>query len=122
MPVIPNRETAWPLRVYSAHWTEPGRTHRPVSGALDGSLNSSAHLTVMKTEKIRDRSTNTTTLSLVDDVLSLTELCTQLQVSAQTIYDLRSQGRGPRGFRVGRELRRHRPRPDGPTCAATPAR
>ena len=26
-------------------------------------------------------------------------------VSAQTIYDLRSQGRGPRGFRVGRELR-----------------
>jgi len=81
-----------------------------------------AHLTVMKTEKIRDRSTNTTTLSLVDGVLSLTELCTQLQVSAQTIYDLRSQGRGPRGFRVGRELRRHRPRPDGPTCAATPAR
>jgi predicted DNA-binding transcriptional regulator AlpA len=26
-------------------------------------------------------------------------------VPAQTIYDLRSQGRGPRGFRVGRELR-----------------
>ena len=23
----------------------------------------------------------------------------------QTLYDLRSQGRGPRGFRVGRELR-----------------
>jgi excisionase family DNA binding protein len=59
----------------------------------------------MKTELIRDSSANATTLSLVDGVLSLSELCTQLQVSAQTIYDLRSQGRGPRGFRVGRELR-----------------
>lgn len=64
-----------------------------------------AHLTVMKTERIRDRAANLTTLSLVDGVLSLSELCAQLQVSAQTIYDLRSQGRGPRGFRVGRELR-----------------
>jgi excisionase family DNA binding protein len=64
-----------------------------------------AHLTVMKTEKIRDRSASVTTLSLVDGVLSLSELCAQLQVCAQTIYDLRSQGRGPRGFRVGRELR-----------------
>ena len=64
-----------------------------------------AHLTVMKTEEIRDRSANFTTLSLGDGVLSLSELCAQLQVSAQTIYDLRSQGRGPRGFRVGRELR-----------------
>ncbi len=45
------------------------------------------------------------TLSLVDGVLSLSQLSAQLQVSAQTIYDLRSQGRGPRGFRVGRELR-----------------
>ncbi|HET9500840.1 MAG TPA: helix-turn-helix domain-containing protein [Marmoricola sp.] len=44
-------------------------------------------------------------LTLIEQVLSLTELCAQLHVSAQTIYDLRSQGRGPRGFRVGRELR-----------------
>lgn len=64
-----------------------------------------AHLRVMKTVKIRDTSAKAPTLSLVDGVLSLSELCTQLQVSAQTIYDLRSQGRGPRGFRVGRELR-----------------
>jgi predicted DNA-binding transcriptional regulator AlpA len=63
------------------------------------------HLTVMKTEKHRDTSPTAPTLALVDGVLSLSELCTQLQVSAQTIYDLRSQGRGPRGFRVGRELR-----------------
>jgi excisionase family DNA binding protein len=59
----------------------------------------------MKTEKLRDTSPTAPTLSLVDGVLSLSELCEQLHVSAQTIYDLRSQGRGPRGFRVGRELR-----------------
>ena len=64
-----------------------------------------AHLRVMKSETIRDTSANAATLSLVDGVLSLSELCAQLQVSTQTIYDLRSQGRGPRGFRVGRELR-----------------
>jgi excisionase family DNA binding protein len=38
-------------------------------------------------------------------VLSLSGLAARLGVSVQTIYDLRSQGRGPRGFRVGRELR-----------------
>lgn len=36
---------------------------------------------------------------------SVRELAARLQVSVQTIYDLRSQGRGPRGFRIGRELR-----------------
>lgn len=37
--------------------------------------------------------------------LSIQELAARLHVSAQTIYDLRSQGRGPVGFRVGRHLR-----------------
>jgi excisionase family DNA binding protein len=32
-------------------------------------------------------------------------LALQLHVSVQTLYDLRSQGRGPTGFRVGRHLR-----------------
>lgn len=41
----------------------------------------------------------------LDTVLSLSELAARLGVTVQTIYDLRSQGRGPRGFRVGRELR-----------------
>lgn len=63
------------------------------------------HLRVMETENVRDTSGHATMLSLVDGVLSLSELSAQLQVSAQTIYDLRSQGRGPRGFRVGRLLR-----------------
>ena len=38
-------------------------------------------------------------------MLSISELAADLGVSVQAIYDLRSQGRGPRGFRVGRELR-----------------
>lgn len=38
-------------------------------------------------------------------VVTLSQLAVQLGVSIQTLYDLRSQGRGPRGFRVGRELR-----------------
>ena len=37
--------------------------------------------------------------------LSLSELAARLGVKPQTIYDLRSEGRGPKGFRVGSELR-----------------
>ncbi len=36
---------------------------------------------------------------------SVKDLADELHVSAQTIYDLRTQGRGPVGFRVGRCLR-----------------
>ena len=45
-----------------------------------------------------------TTTETLDTVLSLSELA-RLGVTVQTIYDLRGRGRGPRGFRVGRELR-----------------
>lgn len=41
----------------------------------------------------------------IEPVVSLSELAARLGVSPQTIYDLRSQGRGPRGFRIGRQLR-----------------
>ena len=41
----------------------------------------------------------------VEPVLTLSQLAAHLSVPVQTLYDLRSQGRGPRGFRVGRELR-----------------
>jgi excisionase family DNA binding protein len=41
----------------------------------------------------------------IEPVLTLSELAAVLTVSVQTLYDLRSKGRGPRGFRVGRELR-----------------
>ncbi len=67
-----------------------------------------AHVRVMKSKKANKPlgvDPKPQVLSIVDGVLSLSELCAQLQVSAQTIYDLRSHGRGPRGFRVGRELR-----------------
>lgn len=40
-----------------------------------------------------------------EPALSVQQLAKELHVSAQTIYDLRSQGRGPTGFRVGRHLR-----------------
>jgi excisionase family DNA binding protein len=105
MPGIPNQGDgmATPRLLRTLGPTGPNLS--PVLGRsrrLPGVL---GHLTVMNNEKTRDRSENVTTLSLVDGVLSLSELCSQLQVSAQTIYDLRSQGRGPRGFRVGRELR-----------------
>lgn len=41
----------------------------------------------------------------LDPIYSLSELAAHLGVPAQTLYDLRHRGRGPRGFRVGRELR-----------------
>jgi excisionase family DNA binding protein len=41
----------------------------------------------------------------LDPVVTMSQLAARLGVSVQTFYDLRSQGRGPRGFRVGRELR-----------------
>jgi excisionase family DNA binding protein len=63
------------------------------------------HLLVMDAKTTRSDNPDHPHLHLVEQVLSLSELCAHLHVSAQTIYDLRSQGRGPRGFRVGRELR-----------------
>ena len=63
---------------------------RPRSGHL-------AHLVGMDTDTAHSEA--------IEPVLSLSELAARLRVSVQTLYDLRSQGRGPRGFRVGRELR-----------------
>ena len=64
-----------------------------------------AHLPFMDPKADAENPTTRPQLRLIEQVLSLSELCAHLQVTAQTIYDLRSQGRGPRGFRVGRELR-----------------
>jgi excisionase family DNA binding protein len=63
------------------------------------------HLPVMEAKTTHTADQDRPSLRPIEQVLSLSELCAHLQVSAQTIYDLRSQGRGPRGFRVGRELR-----------------
>ena len=41
----------------------------------------------------------------LDRALSLSQLAARLGVKPQTIYDLRSEGRGPKGFRIGSQLR-----------------
>ena len=41
----------------------------------------------------------------LEPVLTTSELAEYLGVHAQAIYDLRTDGRGPSGIRVGRELR-----------------
>ncbi len=64
-----------------------------------------AHLLIMDATTTPSADPGRPQLQLIEQCLSLTELCAHLQVSVQTIYDLRSQGRGPRGFRVGRGLR-----------------
>ncbi len=73
-----------------------------------------AHLTGMDTTTAThaaaaDRATYTgTAANAAEDtepLLTLSELAARLSVSVQTLYDLRSKGRGPRGFRIGRELR-----------------
>ena len=46
-----------------------------------------------------------TTRDALEPVFTITELATQLSVSTQALYDLRSKGRGPTFFRVGRQLR-----------------
>lgn len=49
--------------------------------------------------------TTITAHGTIEPVLTLSQLAAHLSVNVQTLYDLRSKGRGPRGFRVGRELR-----------------
>ncbi|MFV0459825.1 MAG: helix-turn-helix transcriptional regulator [Actinomycetales bacterium] len=41
----------------------------------------------------------------LEPVLTTSELAAHLGVPVQTIHDLRHHGRGPRGIRIGRELR-----------------
>lgn len=47
----------------------------------------------------------TNATSATAPTMTLSELADLLSVSTQALYDLRSKGRGPRGFRVGRKLR-----------------
>jgi excisionase family DNA binding protein len=48
---------------------------------------------------------DTTVRSATEPSMTLSELAAFLSVSNQALYDLRSKGRGPRGFRVGRQIR-----------------
>jgi len=56
-----------------------------------------AHLRGVGHNQSRDRG--------LDRALSLSELAARLGVKPQAIYDLRSEGRGPKGFRIGAQLR-----------------
>ncbi|WP_244929275.1 helix-turn-helix domain-containing protein [Nocardioides sp. W7] len=51
-------------------------------------------------ETSRDAAPDQTT-----SVVTLAQLADELSVPVKTLYDLRSKGRGPRGFRIGRQLR-----------------
>ena len=77
---------------------------RGLAGCLGGSRASAdglAHLLGMDSTTNIEDLTDRSMLTRVEQVISPSELCAHLNVTAQTIYDLRSQGRGPRGFRVG---------------------
>lgn len=50
-------------------------------------------------------STHDSRTDVLEPALSIHELAVQLGVKVQALYDLRCQGRGPTGFRVGRHLR-----------------
>ena len=72
----------------------------PLWGGLDQASVGLAHLGVMDTTHITH-----TTRDALEPVFTITELATELSVSTQALYDQRSKGRGPTGFRVGRQLR-----------------
>ena len=55
------------------------------------------HLRVMDTEKLFRLG--------LEPVLTTSELAEYVGVQVQAIYDLRTDGRGPSGIRVGREIR-----------------
>jgi len=75
-------------------------SHRALSSLLELSVGyavTPAHLRYMDSGGTSD--------SGLGNYVSLAELAAELKVSIQTIYDLRSKGRGPHGFRVGTQLR-----------------
>ncbi len=92
-------------------WSHKGNTYasqidllRPCLGRSGSRSACLAHLAPM--EPTNTAASNATVVhGAFEQAWSLKELAGRLQVSCQTIYDLRSQGRGPRGFRIGRELR-----------------
>ena len=77
-----------------------GNTPSIIRSSLGGPRNHAtrpAHLSVMDS--------NEQFPSAADSVITLQQLAAKLGVTVQTLYDLRSQGRGPNGFRIGRQLR-----------------
>lgn len=78
---------------------------RPLGASRPASVRL-AHLPCMEPDQAsRAPSDGVLRPTVFEPVLSLRELAAELHVSCQTLYDLRSQGRGPTGFRIGRCLR-----------------
>jgi len=79
----------------STHLLQPPVTkvHDPVRISWGGL----GHLLVMDTQRLSGLG--------LEPVLTTSELAEYLGVQAQAIYDLRTDGRGPSGIRVGREIR-----------------
>lgn len=73
-------------------------------GALSSLLELSGRYAVTPAH-LRCMESGGTSESGLGNYVSLAELAAELKVSVQTIYDLRSKGRGPHGFRVGTQLR-----------------
>lgn len=69
------------------------KVHAPVRVVWDGL----EHLWVMDTQRLSGLG--------LEPVLTTRELAEYLGVNTQAIYDLRTDGRGPSGIRVGREIR-----------------
>ena len=63
------------------------------------------HLIGMETTAKRQAADRLALERVLDPVVTMSQLASQLGVSVQTLYDLRCQGRALRGFRLGRELR-----------------
>jgi excisionase family DNA binding protein len=74
-----------------------GPPERKVLGRFRLVWGALGHLCVMDSERISGLG--------LEPVLTTSELAEYLGVQAQAIYDLRADGRGPSGIRVGRELR-----------------
>lgn len=70
-----------------------GKVHDPVRLGWSGL----EHLRAMDTERLSGLG--------LEPVLTTSELAEYLGVHVQAIYDLRTDGRGPSGIRVGREIR-----------------
>ena len=83
------------------HLFDKGTLSRHLPGAVFGPgraiWSGLEHLRVMNTERLA-------ALGL-EPVLTTSELAEYLGVQVQAIYDLRADGRGPSGIRVGREIR-----------------
>jgi excisionase family DNA binding protein len=84
------------FRLASAGLESPVQGHCSVSLRLVP-VGSSTHLWCMDTQRFAGFG--------LEPVLTTSELAEYLGVHVQAIYDLRTDGRGPAGIRVGREIR-----------------